>query len=168
MGMGEDEAMTYRLGGGPLWYACWTLLDDSKKVEARGTMRRVTQDYSDWGLKEMKKRAAKMVLGPNGHQLYKLGHGRMYYAIWDILTDVEQDEARLKMKATVFACIGGGSLTTAENASLEAQYICAEKMNAVHELFIHPAFYSHRLHHAVCGAPFAILKRREKDGWRHA
>ena len=62
-----------------------------------------------------------MVLGPNGHQLYKFGHGSMYYDIWDMLTDVEQDEARLQMKAISFTTIGAGSLTKAENASLAAQ-----------------------------------------------
>ena len=116
----------------------------------------------------MMKRVAKMVLGPNGLHLYKFGHGSMYYDIGDILTDVEQVEARLQMKAIAFTTNAAGSLTKAENASLAAQYICAENMNADHELFIHPAFYSHRLHHAVCGAPVTILKRREKDGWRHA
>jgi hypothetical protein len=40
MGLGEDEVMTYRLAGGPLWNSCWQLLDDEEKVEVRATMRR--------------------------------------------------------------------------------------------------------------------------------
>ena len=83
------------------------------------------------------------------------------------MTDVEQHEARLQIQANAFTTSGQGSLTTAESASLAAQYICAAEMNADHELLMHPAFYSYRLHHAVCDAPFTIERRRERQGWRH-
>jgi hypothetical protein len=168
MGMGEDEVMTYRLGGGPLWYSCWTLLDDREKVDARATMTQACPKSRDLGVTEMMKRVAKMVLGPNGLHLYKFGHGSMYYDIWDILTDVEQVEARLQMKAIAFTTNAAGSLSKAENASLAAQYICAENMNADHELFIHPAFYSHRLHHAVSVWCTGRYIEKTRAGWMEA
>ena len=105
-----------------------------------------------------------MGLGPGGSSLYRLGNGETYYDIWDILNDAEQHDARLQIQATAFTARGEGSLTKAESASLAAQYICAAEMNADHEHRRHPAFYSHRLHHAVCGAPFAIERRKETQG----
>ena len=38
MGMDEDKVMTYRMGGDPLWYSVWELLEVEEKIEARGTM----------------------------------------------------------------------------------------------------------------------------------
>ena len=32
MGMHEEEVMTYRLGGGPLWYSCWGFLRTKKRL----------------------------------------------------------------------------------------------------------------------------------------
>ena len=90
-----------------------------------------------------------MGLGPGGSSLYRLGNGETYYDIWDILNDVEQHDARLQIQASAFTTRGVGSLTKAESASLAAEYICAAKMNADHEHFMHPAFYSHRLESVV-------------------
>ena len=79
MGMGEDEVMTYRLGGGPLWYSFWELLEDEEKIEARAAMRRAKKEGADLGQAESTERAVKMDLGPGGDTLYRLGHGDTYY-----------------------------------------------------------------------------------------
>ena len=79
MGMGEDDVMTYRLGGGPLWYSCWELLEDEEKIEARAAMRRAKKEGADLGQAESTERAVKMDLGPGGDTLYRLGHGDTYY-----------------------------------------------------------------------------------------
>ena len=129
------------------------------------TVRKKGQDKTRAEITEC---ATKMGLGPNGANVYRFGHGNVFYDIWELLSDEEQHQARLQIQASSFTTCGACSLTTAERVSVDAQYICAEKMNAEHEHFLHPAFYSHRLGHAVCGAPLAIERRRVKQGWRHA
>jgi hypothetical protein len=114
MGLGEDEVMTYRLAGGPLWNSCWQLLDEEEKVEVRATMRRealaackkgaeeslevearatmreealaVKEKGADVSKAEVTERAAKMGLGPNGRLLYTFGHGNLYYPVWHLLS----------------------------------------------------------------------------------
>ena len=48
------------------------------------------------------------------------------------------------MQTNLTAKRGAGSITKAETKSLNAAYVRAEKINAQHELFTHPAFYSTR------------------------
>ena len=75
MGMTDDGVMTYRLGGGGLWYSCWELLDEDEKAEARGTMRREALDADSLGKSEQAKRALEMGLGPKAHMTYDMTLG---------------------------------------------------------------------------------------------
>ena len=88
----------------------------------------------------------------------------MYYPIWDLLNDEEQDEARLQMQTNLTATRGRSSVT--ETDSLDAAYICAEKMNAKHEHFAHPAFHSHQLGYVLCSVWPATRNREMKhESW---
>ena len=112
MGLRGDEVMTYRLGGGPLWYSCWVLLDEGEKQEARARMRgearAACKKSGGEGTPTSTQRAQEMGLGENEMMLYTMGSGAMYYDIWDLLDDGEQETLRLQMQTNLTVSSGVG------------------------------------------------------------
>ena len=108
-----------------------------------------------------------MGLGPKAHMTYAMGHGRLYYPIWHLLSKAEKDVAVDVMRARAHATMGSGKRNTGEKMSLAAAYICASKMHADHEFFGDLAFFSQEFGHPVCGAALQIERRTMKGGWIH-
>jgi hypothetical protein len=91
MGMREDEIMTWRLGGGGLWEACWELFDKDEKVAAREEIRGEALAQRKKGAVESKKtiqgRLSEMVMthGYDEGMTYRLGGGALWYECWELL-----------------------------------------------------------------------------------
>jgi hypothetical protein len=171
MGMRQDEIMTYRLGGGNLWEACWELFDEHDKTAAREAIRRaaleVNKKGADLGQSEQARRGLIMGLGKYARIAYCLGHGQLYFDAWGDMTTTEKTEATALMLESAVASRGSHKVDAAEDRSLNAGYICASKMHESHRDHGDPAFFSHQFQYHVCGFALQMSERRVKGGWRH-
>jgi len=115
------------------------MLDESVEVRKEATRLGRTEQGS-----------TEMDLGTNTYNMYALGHGNLYYPIWNLLTKPEKDAVSALMRTSAYPSCGSGKRNTGAQANLEAKYIYSSKMHSADQLFAAPAFFSIELGHAVC------------------